>query len=334
MGDEDRFKSAQGAGMTTKNHAYRSRRCLAVLGLLFSLSCQASDPVAEPAGQALRAPETAWVSLDYEAKAMAGRVSTSLVLADASLGELSAPPYQVLADAPAPIPAERIRVLRVEGRAKALLGGYTSEGSIWFDARTGAVLQRDKLRPGRNPYRKIYRFGGDGAFRVRLEPDNQAEAEQSPEHWTKIRENFYSYDGAGSDCAVVSEPTLLLYRVPLLDLETGGKAVSECVFLDDSLYRVRLEPQGRELREVDYRVSDGGAERRVTGNREVVKVALRVEPLTRAADSADFELLELRGDIAIYLDADSRVPVALSGERSGFGRMDIPLVRMQSATNP
>jgi hypothetical protein len=196
------------------------------------------------------------------------------------------------------------------------------------------VLQRDKLRPGKNPYRKIYRFADDGAFRIRLEPANHAEAEQSSEHWTKIKESFYAYDGASSGCAAVSEPTLLLYRVPVLDLETGGKAVSECVFLDDSLYRVRLEPQGRELREVDYSLSAGGAERRVTGNRDVVKVALRVEPLTRGADRADFELLELRGDIAIYLDAVSRVPVALSGERSGFGRIDIPLVRMQAATKP
>jgi hypothetical protein len=313
------------------NHAHGSRLCLAVLGLLLSFACQASGELSsEPAGRALRSPEPGWIRLEYEAKAMAGRVSTSLALADASFGELSAPPYQVLADAPAPLPAARILVLRVEGSAKALLGGYTSEGRIWFDAQTGAVLQRDKLRPGKKPYRKIYRFGGDGAFRVRLEPGNQAEAERSPERWTKIRETFYPYDRAGSGCAVVSEPTLLLYRAPLLDLETGGKAVSECVFLDDSLYRVRLEPQGRELRDVDYTVTAGGAERRVTGNREVVKVALRVEPLTQGAQRADFELLELRGDIAIYLDADSRVPVALSGERSGFGRMDIPLVRMQA----
>ena len=317
--------------MAIMTYADVARFGLAVLGLLLSLACRASGEASpEPTGQALRSPETGWVSLDYEAKAMSGRVSTSLALGDASIGELSAPPYQLPADAPAPLPAQHMLVLRVEGRAKALIGGYTSEGSVWFDARTGAVLQRDKLRPGKKPYRKVYRFADDGAFRIRLEPGNRAEAEQSPEHWTKIRENFYPYDGAGSDCAVVSEPTLLLYRVPLLDLETGGKAVSDCVFLDDSLYRVRLEPQGRELRDVDYTVTAAGAERRVTGNREVVKVALRVEPLTRGADSADFELLELRGDIAIYLDADSRVPVALSGERAGFGRMDIPLVRMQA----
>jgi hypothetical protein len=53
-----------------------------------------------------------------------------------------------------------------------------------------------------------------------------------------------------------------------------------------------------------------------------------VEPVTPGAERSDFEFLELRGDIVIYLDVASRIPVLLSGERSGFGRLDIPLVRI------
>jgi hypothetical protein len=310
-------------------NGYGSRLCLILLGLLLALGCRANGPDSpQPVGQATSLPEPAWVSLDYEAKASVGEVSTSLVLADAAAGELSAPPYQALKDAPPPMSAAHLRVLRVQGRAKALLGGYRSEGSIWFDAGTGAVLQRDKLRPGRKPYRKVYRFRPDGAFRVKLEPANRAEAEGSSERWTKIRESYYPYDDAGSGCKVVSEPTLLLYLLPRLDLAAGAKTVDECVFWDDAVYRVRLQPQGREVRDLDYRERAGGAEQRVSGSREVLKVALGVEPVTPGAERSDFEFLELRGDIVIYLDVASRIPVLLSGERSGFGRLDIPLVRM------
>jgi hypothetical protein len=64
----------------------------------------------------------------------------------------------------------------------------------------------------------------------------------------------------------------------------------------------------------------------VSGNRRTVKLSLRIEPITAGADPAAFELLELRGAIAIYLDTASRLPVLITGERAGVGELGVGLV--------
>ena len=87
-----------------------------------------------------------------------------------------------------------------------------------------------------------------------------------------------------------------------------------------------MESQGEMLRPVDFAVKTGGKTQGVSGNRKLLKFTLRVEPITPGADPAAFELLELRGAIAIYIDADTRLPVLITGERAGAGELDVGLV--------
>lgn len=303
----------------------------ALLGLFWSLSAQAGgDTPAEPAVSAVPAPGVPWVKLEYAAKAAAAGVSMSLELARSSPSDLrevhdpgpgnSTPDY---------LTAEQVRLLSVTARAQSLFGGSRTALGIWFDTNSAAVLQRDKLRPGSKGNQKVYRFAEDGAFRVKREPSNRDEAGKEPANWSKVKKSFYPYDAEASGCQVVSEPTLLLYVVSRPRLGDGDATESVCVFLDDSLYRVRLEPQHSEPLDIGYKVNSGAAQRKVIGKQEVVKIALQVEPLTQGADSKDFELLELRGDIAIFVVRDSGLPIQLSGARSGIGPVD---VRLEEAT--
>ena len=309
-------------------HTCRSHFHSIAFMLLASLSCQAggeSLPASKaPAASGL--PDAGWVSLRYSAKGMTGSVSTSLILAEPLWEDMLAPPYTALDNTAFQTKADHLMLLIFRASAESLFGGYSTEGKIWFDGGSGAVLQRDKLRPGRKGSRKIYRFGTEGASRIRLKPMNRVEAEQPSEDWSRIKESFYPYDIAGSGCDNVSEPALLLYLLPSMDLGEGKKPVYRCLFFDDALYRVWLEPDGSEMHHVDYSVKSGGVTRQVSGEQETLKVSLRVEPITEGADSADFELLELRGDIAIHLDAVTRLPVILTGERSGLGRLTVGLV--------
>jgi hypothetical protein len=185
-------------------------------------------------------------------------------------------------------------------------------------------LQRDRLKPGVDGSLKIYRFAPGGAFRIRLEPDGREEGRQGPRHWTRVKRNFYAYDLAAAGCRVVTTPELLLYFASAPDAVNDD--TPRCVFVDDALYRVWLVPGGAAPRSVDYVLKTGAGTRHPNGARPTLKFTLRVEPATTEGDPARFELLELRGAIVIYLDAATRLPVLITGERAGAGELDVRLV--------
>lgn len=298
-------------------HSYRSRFCMAAVLLLSALASHAGPG---------RVPEPAWVSLKYQASSLVGSVATMLELSGAARQDMQAPLYAALENREFQSTSGRLSLLSINTHIVSLLQKSVADAKIWFNPGNLAVLQRDRLRHGKNGSQKTYRFAGDGAFRLRREPADSTEAGKSPENWTRIKESFYPYDLNATGCKVVSEPVLLFYLVS--SLETGADKGSReaCVFFDDALYRVWLEPRGGASLNVNYVVNSGGESRKVSGRKWTLKVALRVEPITRGADRADFELLELRGDIAFFIDTVRKLPVRITGQRAGFGQLKIELV--------
>jgi len=293
--------------------------------LCLPLFCQAGG---EPMPEAMVAdaghPDVNWISLRYAANRFGVSLSTTLELAESSRQEMQTPPYAAFRDDPFQIVAGSVMRLDIHAHAETAFDSYNTEGQAWFAPATLAVLQRDRLKPGPEGSRKIYRFAGDGAFRIRLEPNGRDEGRHSSASWTKIKQNFYPYDLHAAGCDLVTSPELLLYRASSRDPVNGG--IPLCVFVDDALYRVWIESRGEAPLPVDYVVKTGAAAHEVSGNRKTRKLSLRIEPITPGADPAAFELLELRGTIAIYLDADNRLPVLVTGERAGAGELDIGLV--------
>jgi hypothetical protein len=271
-----------------------------------------------------RHPDVNWISLRYAANRFGVSLSTTLELAVSSRQEMQAPPYAMLRNESFQTVAGGIMRLDIHAHAETALDNYNTEGQVWFASGNIAVLQRDRLKPGPDGSRKIYRFAGDGALRIRLEPNSRNEGRQPPASWTKIKRNFYPYNLPAAGCDLVTSPELLLYRASSRDPVNGG--IPYCVFVDDSLYRVWLESRGEVLRHVDYAVKSGGTKHEVRGDRRTLKLSLRVEPITPGADPAAFELLELRGAIAIYLDPDTRVPVLITGERAVVNDLGVELV--------
>jgi hypothetical protein len=293
--------------------------------LCLPLFCQAGgEPLPAAAVTEVGPPEVNWTSLRYAASRFGVNLSTTLELDHSSREEMQAPPYSALRNEPFQITPDIVMRLDIHAHAETMLDSYNTEGHVWFAPGSLAVLQRDRLKPGADGSRKIYRFAADGAFRIRLEPNGRNEGRQPPENWTKIKQNFYPYDLLAAGCDRVTTPELLLYRASSRDPVNGG--IPLCVFVDDALYRVWLESPGEATRPVDYVVKTGTAVHEVSGNRKTRKLSLRVKPITPGADPAAFELFELRGAIAIYLDVESRLPVLITGERAGAGELDIGLV--------
>lgn len=307
------------------NSRQRPRRwwwpCAAILLVLANPASRAGEePAAELVADSGVAADPHWTSLTYRKKRFGTHLTTTL--------ELSEPPAQAMTAGDLPLPggppggllsASRLALLtltaRVEDSETAL--------RIWYDARNGTALQRDRLRSGPEASRKVYRFGRKGVSRLRVEPADGEQAQGPAGGWSKRRETVHHYDLAAAGCSSVTTPALLLVLVPRL--ETGARGISRCVFSSDALYRVWLEPQGTETLAVDYAVTEATGRQRVSGRRRLEKIALRAEPVNTGAGASDFELLELRGDIVLYLDRSYALPVQITGSRAFLSDIKVQL---------
>lgn len=281
------------------------------------------EPAEELAVAASGTARPAWTRLVYRGDDLPGKPSTKLELTDSSIGALAIGGVRIPDNTIAPFTAHNVRLLSVAPQGQALHSGLR----IWFDGDTGTVLQRDRVKSGPGGSRKTYRFGSRGATRVRLEPANKAQEQATPATWTQRKDKFYPYNLDAAGCDRVTVPTLLLYATS--SMQPGNPASYLCVFQDDTLYRVWLEPRGSARVAVDYKTNSGTGQRHVEGERALEKIGLRIEPVNRKQGSTDFELLELRGEITIHIDPATGLPVQISGSRSLLGEV---IIRLSEAT--
>jgi hypothetical protein len=295
---------------------------LALLCLPLSLIA-GEEPPPDPARA--QAPATGpspppWHRLHFAADSLAGSVTTTLTLSPAKMADVEARTFPESGDTPEAFTASRVLQLQVDGEARTVLTGSTTRASVWFDADSGQVLLRERTSAGSKGSSKIHRFGARGASRLRLEPADSRQALLPSAQWSKRSGKFFPYDMARAGCNSITVPAQLIYAI-----SRQPELTPYCVFHDGALYRVQLQSRGNEKHAVSYSLRSTGGQRQVSGPRRLERIALRIEPLDPKARLEDFELLELRGDITIQVDPEYRIPVMLSGSRSGLGSIIIRL---------
>jgi hypothetical protein len=200
------------------------------------------------------------------------------------------------------------------------IGGHSTD-SVWFNPRSADALQRLKIRHGGSKaYRKAVRFTDQGAFQLRTAPRNSSEARRPHTKWKKVEKSFFPHS-AGYGCATVSEPAVLFY---MLSARTADESQSVCVLSGRQVVPVSIETLGTERVAVDYEETRNGASERRTGEVEALRVAIRPQ-----AGSEHFELLGLDGDVEIWIEKESRVPVEVHGKISGVGGVKIKLTAVE-----
>ena len=295
---------------------------LALLCLPLSLIA-GEEPPPDPARA--QAPATGpspppWHRLHFAADSLAGSVTTTLTLSPAKMADVEARTFPESGDTPEAFTASRVLQLQVDGEARTVLTGSTTRASVWFDADSSQVLLRERTSAGSKGSSKIHRFGARGASRQRLEPADSRQALLPSAQWSKRSGKFFPYDMARAGCNSITVPAQLIYAI-----SRQPELTPYCVFHDGALYRVQLQSRGNEKHAVSYSLRSTGGQRQVSGPRRLERIALRIEPLDPKARLEDFELLELRGDITIQVDPEYRIPVMLSGSRSGLGSIIIRL---------
>ncbi len=235
------------------------------------------------------------------------------------------------------ITSPRSVALMPSGPQTLLLDLESSSGSrdslvrVWFNPHDASALQRLKRRGGKKAYQKIFRFTRDGTYSLRTAPENRSQGRLPPEHWGQVEEFFYPV-ASESSCAAISEPSLLFYAISAARLAAGGEPLRLCVFSRKSVIPLEIAARGSQRLTVDYAEASARAERRRTEEITVTEIGIQVPELDAKGEKTDFKLLGLGGDVAIYLEEASRIPVQVSGRIPGLGKIDVKLIEVDLKT--
>lgn len=302
----------------------RRNGAAAATALLACVLFLAWSPAMADAPPALDGAAVAWSRLVFRAADRPDDLAVEVKLADIAPGGLAALLGAGSGEAP-PRPADAT-AMRMTSTIDVRLTGQTYRTDIWFYPAGVVPLQRLRDKIGDDPSRKTYRYLSDGVRRLRLDPDTSAEAQLPPDRWSRVKETFYPFGAARAGCPVVTEPNLLLLIASAGAVSRPDKPLDLCVFNKESVYRVRLTAAPGETMEASYLESRGGDRTKVRRRAAVRTVRIdAVAPEANPAGIEPFEFFEMGGTIEIDLDAETGLPLRISGEVTGLGRVAFTL---------
>ncbi len=199
--------------------------------------------------------------------------------------------------------------------------------SLVFAPDTGRVLSRVRLSRGSGQRMKSYEYDEKSVVRERR--NRPGDPGISPEDWPVSSRKSIPFPPAAAD-TVVTSPYLLILLAQRLQAQGPDKTEEVLVLTDNNFYRVRLTSGRGVPVDADYTVGGQGS---VSGKRETVAVSIHASPEGQLADDDDFSLLGLSGNIIIFFDTESGLPLQISGRapRIGDTAINLKSVAMRQA---
>lgn len=191
-----------------------------------------------------------------------------------------------------------------------------------FDAATGRAVTRTRVSRGKGQRLKSYQYEADYILRERRNPPANAGA--PPQEWPVSSSTRMAYPVLPdqSEKLLVTSPYVLVLLAQRLQAQGDGKSLDVLVNTDVNFYRVRLTSGNGIPIDVNYQVN--GTEL-VSGKRETMAVALQVTPAHTPEAENDFSLFGLQGDIILFFDRSSGLPLQVRGLAPRIGATDINL---------
>lgn len=302
----------------------RPRRAGMAARLALALVALAWSGAGAAAPLELDAAAIPWSRLVFQPPDRPEELTVEIGLTEIDAGRLPAP-RDAASGAPPARPAGPT-VWQLSSIFEVLYTGRTYRTDVWFSPEDASALLRHRDRLGRSANRKAYRYLADGVRRLRIEPDGGAEAELPPDKWSLVKEDLYPYGAARDDCPVLIDPNVLLVIASAGAVGGAEGPLTLCVFNKKAIYRVRLTAEPGEPRQVSYLAAAGGAGREVRREAAIRKIRLEaLPPESGDVETETFEFFEMSGEIEIDLEAESGLPLRISGEIAGLGRIAVEL---------
>lgn len=188
-----------------------------------------------------------------------------------------------------------------------------------FEPGTERVVSRARLSRGSGQRMKSYQYDEQAVVRERR--DRPSDSSIPPAKWPVSSQRTIRFPASAAD-TVVTSPYLLVLVAQRLQAEGPDKAREVLVHTDQNFYRARLTSGSGVPIDADYSVEGGGS---VSGDRDTVAVSIQVSPEGELSDDDDFSLLGLTGNIIIFFDSESRLPLQVRGQAPRIGETGINL---------
>lgn len=283
------------------------------------------------------ASQVHWNKLSFKSKIVFGSAISEVKLegfrASNTENLLISPPHGIALKTP----ESEVFTLTVNSTIDPLFGSKdNSKTKVWFIPERAAVLQRIRVRTGKEKWLKTYRWTEEGVYRLRKKPHDSNDETLPSERWKDISESFYPYDLNSLGCLFASEPSLLLYVASAASLSSGDQPLSLCIFNKKQMHHVQINAEGTEKIEVNYLEKSSLNKIKKKGTIDVLKLSIKTRPLTEREEEAEpFSFLKLNGDFDIYIEKNKRIPVLIKGKTSKVGNINIKLqeVGLKSMTD-
>ncbi len=286
-----------------------------VCGLLGSLSGFGQDT--QPS---LNRSKLAWSELELEAKKLFLTARTHLIISNSKMEERNS---KVSANELCGLGPEK-EPLCLELHSDLL--GRHSQTRMWFSAMTGTGLRSLRLETGKRNRFKDYEFVGKGVHVFRRNPVKGEEG-LSPGRWSEVSQEFLAYPDPGKLGCRLTDPAVLLYAASVGDLFRAGDEIALFVLSKGHFFRVVLAHGGRCEVGVDYIQVKGGAEEKVHGQQKAHRILVKPNPWSGTQEGKAFSMLGLQGELELFVDEKTRVPLLVTGEIKLIGDVKIQLRR-------
>ena len=293
--------------------------------LFFSLTSSAAEKVSVLNIDKTTVP---WKHLSFKGKEIFAKLTAEVKLISPSKFELDEAFISSPQGAPIAIKKSGALIIDTQIAIKSVFAKVKLQNIAWFDPVTLSTMQYVRKRTGLNEAKKTYRFTDKGVFRFTRRPIDKNEITKPPEEWSAIKERFYHYDLGKQDCVDIAAPIPIIYLISASKISDFEKTVTICVFNKKEAIYVDIQKGPAESVQLNYIEIKGDEtiQRNIPILAEVL--SLKARSISSGQIMNNFTLVGLQGDIKIYIDPKSRVPIQLKGDYQGFGEIKLKLRQM------
>lgn len=277
-------------------------------------------------------PPVPWTALHFQARKFV-LSATSVIRSEVQPADRLAP---LLREPPggngAPLPA-RVVQLSVE---TDLPVGRDEQVRVWLHPVTFAALQTDKRTYGKRQYVKLFRYTADGFYEWRRAPADDREAVKPPHAWLRVREGWTRWNNSLAGEMVAVDPYALLYIVSATQLHRPNSRLTTWIVSRGQPVELVFEDAGLTRHSLNHVESWAGGERlrREDALVRLLHVSAAAAPSTSARQGVDLGFLGMQDELTITLDAESGIPVELSGRTRAVGQLVVRLTRAELLSPP
>ena len=266
-----------------------------------------------------------WKHLSFKGKEFFAKLVAKIELIYPSKSELDAALIPFPKGAPVAITEFGALVIDTNIFVKSIFATVKLRKKAWFDPVSVSAIQYVRERRGFKDSEKTYRFADKGVHRVAKTPIDKNEILQPPERWSSSYEEFYPYGSEKKDCANITAPISIIYLISALKVSDFEKPVTICVFNKKETVYLDIQKEPSETLQVSHIEVKGDKSIHKDTSILAEVLSLKARSISSGQAIDNFTLVGLQGDLRIYFDRESQIPVQLRGDYKSFGEIKLNL---------